>query len=203
MKKTLYFFFTILLSINVTSAFADEAIVENSGMDIVVKTDSSETRIDFSNAEFYDQNGNIVQSPDISELYAQVINTEKGKQIRITNPNTMYRDTSGGSWISGSGYRAVRGLYVSHYNSASVSFNADLELINRAPDRLNRVYNVKVSTTAVGIQGYVRQGVFNSIEGNYPAYGGVQYILNYGNGSNVKAVYLKVANDSFYIDINE
>ena len=153
-------------------------------------SDGSASGVDFSEATFYDEAGNVIEPPMDSD----------------TDLITPLSDgTTGGSWSSGSGYTCVTGVKVKgwyDYPSIEMSFKADF-CVNAgtlAYDEISRVYSPYMN---VWDYENLTQAVHRSKEtSQYSAYGGISAKVRRYEDSNatLEHVYLRVQNDKYWVD---
>lgn len=139
--------------------------------------------IDFSEATFYDENGNVIENVDNDQI------------------TPYYSDIEGGSWNSGSGYSCVTGAKVSAYNlQLTMSFKADFCNNKSTYDNISRIYAVDITAPYWEV---IDSGVFRSNETfEYSAYGGVKlkYRLKSDGLLFTGHSYLRVGNDTYWVD---
>ncbi|CYU62445.1 TPA: hypothetical protein ACGO00_001483 [Streptococcus suis] len=163
-----------------------------------IEYSSSTVTLDFSEAEFFDENGNIVNKDTI-------MNT-----IKPIETLTRSASTSGGSWSSGSGYKVCKGMKVTGNSGLiglQVSYFVDFQNIQAGYDRIDRVYGALVD--GLGTWSFLANGVFRVSEGpDSSAYGGIKgqwtfsSLLGLPQGTSTKYLYFRVGNDSFWLDTN-
>ncbi|MGP6381817.1 hypothetical protein ACR9F9_01155 [Streptococcus dysgalactiae subsp. equisimilis] len=155
-------------------------------------------RFDFSQAEFYDDNGNLLDKDTIMET------------IRPEKLLARSAGTSGGTWSSGSGYSVCKGMLVSG-NAGLVGLQAtyyvDFQKVQGGYDRLDRAYGATVN--GAGSWAFLANGVFRASEApGASAYGGIkgQWTVSPGlglpSGTSTKHLYFRVGNDTFWLDTN-
>ncbi|HEN9993459.1 TPA: hypothetical protein ACG6KQ_002074 [Streptococcus agalactiae] len=155
-------------------------------------------RFDFTQAEFYDENGNLVDKDTVMET------------VRPEKLLARSVGTSGGTWFSGSGYNVCKGMRVSG-NAGLVglqsSYYIDFQKVQGGYNRLDRVYGATVDRA--GTWTFLANGVFRGSEApGASAYGGIkgQWSVSPGfglpTGTSTKYLYFRVGNDTFWLDTN-
>lgn len=147
---------------------------------------------DFSEAEFFDENGNLVDKDEVMETIVPVKNIARGAS------------TSGGSWQNGSGYAVCRGMTVTAkagWGTFNAWFKVDFTNVQRGYDSLNRVYGAGCG--GVGSWSWLSNGVFRAKEtAQYSAYGGIKGQWS-GAGTTLTAYsYFRVGGDRFWLESN-
>lgn len=206
MKKVSMIICTLVASLFITfnSAHADGNINIYKDKDTILVTDKTGkaiSSIDTSEATFLDENGKQVEGPDLRNYFVSVKTSVDGKkEISYTDFSKMTRGYDGGSWAGGSGYRACRGLRVYSDYGGNISFKADFELVQGAPDRINRVYNWQFGYY-YGSVSVIQKGIMRQVESlNGPAYAGATYNLNSNpGGASTDHLYLAVSHDGFRV----
>lgn len=157
-----------------------------------------EEKVDFSDATFYDEDGNVINNP-----FTPLTNTELEELEKAEEPefSTMASVISGGSWSSGSGYRCVNGINVQKevWGRYGAEYSADFCLYDGAYDHLQRVYGVRLWFD--GDFDILDQGVFRSRETiDYSAYGGVKFKVSTGPDSETSTqwLYLRVGSNNYW-----
>lgn len=152
--------------------------------------ESLKTTVDFSEATFYDADGN--------EL-------DKGT-VLSTMFNQNVRGLSGGSWTSGTGYRICKGMKVSHTNAFSQSsFKVDFQLVQGGYDSIDRMYSTDWGSWGGTISGTSAK-IFRAKEtSTLSAYAGITYTFN-GNiggvqGSKKVNNFIRVGSDKYWHEI--
>lgn len=167
-----------------------ESFKNNSLDDVSVFT------MDFTDAEFFDESGNLVDKNEVMETMTPVV-------------DTYGAGTSGGSWQTGSGYAVCKGMKVTGNSGMiglQVSYKVDFQNLQRNYDRLDRVYGSTVDGS--GTWTWISNGVFRSQEqAGYSAYGGIkgQWTVNWPGlpgGTSTKYLYFRVGNDTYWLDHN-
>ncbi len=155
---------------------------------ITTYSDGSVTGVDFSEATFYDEEGNVIEPPIDSD----------------TDLITPFSSGStGGSWSNGSGYSCVSGVTVyagTLIPSVDMRFKADFCTHQGAYDEITRVYSTSVDAYDWK---FLDQGVFRAKETlDYAAYGGIKAQIRYTSDGNLHTdhVYLRVRNDKYWVD---
>jgi hypothetical protein len=166
--------------------------------------------IDYSEATFYDENGNETENP-----YERIENSDF---VMVVEPNEdepvmvmawgITKDpvgVSGGTWSSGTGYSCVKGakVYDWLYGSIEAYFFTDFCNLNGAYDTLNRVYGVYIETGETW--SILDEGVFRASENvEYSAFGGVKFQAKVSADSSMKTYYLyvRVGGDSYWYESN-
>lgn len=137
--------------------------------------------IDFSEATFYDEGGNIIENVDNSQI------TPFG--------------VIGGNWNTGSGYACVRGATVSDLTwDVKILFKADFCNNQGTYDNINRIYAIDIKAHDWSI---LDSGTFRETETfQYSAYGGVKAQIRPSKDSKLytEYVYLRVGNDKYWVD---
>ncbi|WP_223555931.1 hypothetical protein [Lysinibacillus sphaericus] len=155
---------------------------------ITTYSDGSVTGVDFSEATFYDEEGNVIEPPIDSD----------------TDLITPLSDgTTGGSWSSGSGYSCVTGVTVYAGRLAPIvdmRFKADFCTYKDSYDKISRVYKESVEAYEWS---FLDQGVFRDTETlDYSAYGGIKAQVRHKKDGALRTdyVYLRVKDDSYWVD---
>lgn len=152
--------------------------------------------MDFTDAEFFDESGNLVDKDKVMETMKPV-------------SETYGAGTSGGSWQTGSGYAVCKGMKVSGNAGKiglQVSYKVDFQILQRNYDRLDRVYGATID--GLGTWSWISNGVFRPREqAGYSAYGGIkgQWTVNWPGlpgGTSTKYLYFRVGNDTYWLDHN-
>lgn len=153
--------------------------------------------LDFSEAEFYDEDGQIVNKDAVMETVQPTIQTRGAS-------------SSGGSWQTGSGYAVCKGMKVKGNAGKiglEINYKVDFQNIQKGYDRLDRVYGA--TADGLGSWSWMSNGVFRAKEtAQYSAYGGVkgQWTVAPGlglpSGTSTKYLYFRVGNDKFWLDHN-
>ena len=208
MKKTIY---TAVLALCLSlvgissSAFASEVLDEPKNSDkrvvgtehptpysqITTYSNGSASEVDFSEATFYDEAGNVIEPPMDS-------NTD------LVTP--LGTGSSDGSWSSGSGYTCVTGVIVKawyNYPKIHMSFKADF-CINHgtyAYDNISKVYLPDMNVwdwEDLKIQ----SGSGSKETSASPASGGISAKVRRTEDSNstLERVTLYVQNDRYWVD---
>ncbi|MFE4525833.1 hypothetical protein ACFRCQ_27735 [Cytobacillus firmus] len=157
-----------------------------------------EEKIDFSNATFYDEDGNVISNPFTSLTDSELKELEKAEEPEFS---TMASVISGGTWTSGSGYRCVNGIDVEKnvFGTYGASYSADFCTYDGSYDHLQRVYAVRLWSD--GDFDILSQGVFRSREtADYSAYGGVKFKVSTGpdSGTSTEWLYLRVGGNNYW-----
>jgi hypothetical protein len=171
---------------------------------LITYPDGSETLqgIDFSEAKFYDANGNqITTQPEFS--------TATTTQQPMFSANSVTRPpvgVSGGTWYVGSGYRAVTGAKVYNYIYPSFEcyFYTDFTLLQGGYDSIQRIYGTIIN--GADSWSYLSgPGIFRQYENaSYSAYGGVKFQakIDAGGTTDTYYLYVRVGGDSYWYDSN-
>lgn len=154
-------------------------------------------RMDFTDAEFYDESGNLVNKESVMETI-------------VPAPSVRSAGTSGGTWQTGSGYAVCKGMTITGQAGAiglTVKYKVDFQINQGVYDKLDRVYGATVD--GLGTWTWLANGVFRATEtAGYSAYGGVkgQWTVTPGlglpAGTSTKYLYFRVGNDTFWLDHN-
>lgn len=154
-------------------------------------------RIDFTDAEFYDESGNLVDKESVMETI-------------VPAPSVRSAGTSGGTWQTGSGYAVCKGMTVTGQAGKvglTVKYKVDFQNNQGVYDRLDRVYGA--TADGLGTWTWLSNGVLRANEtAGYSAYGGVkgQWTVTPGlglpPGTSTKYLYFRVGNDTFWLDHN-
>ncbi|GAB0170004.1 hypothetical protein LSPCS325_34410 [Lysinibacillus sp. CTST325] len=155
---------------------------------VTTYSNGSVTGVDFSEATFYAEEGNVIEPPIDSDT-------------NLITP--LSEGTTGGSWSNSSGYSCVKGVTVyagTLIPSVNLRFKADFCTHQGAYDEISRVYSTAVSAFEWD---YIDTGVFRPKETlEYSAYGGIKAKVRPKEGANLRTdyVYLRVKNDSYSVD---
>lgn len=182
--------------------------LENPGMMNSLEEEVTTLQIDFSEADFFDEAGKIVDKEKVLKTIVPIDNDPS-----ISGDfTTMGSSTSGGAYSSGSGYTVVKGLRVSGWSGVArsaleINYSADFTRVQGGYDRLDRIYNNV--NNYLGSFSVTSQGVFRKQETiSYSAYGGIKGewtvsgIPIVGGGGGTKYIYIRVGNDRFWLDTN-
>lgn len=158
--------------------------------------DLESIRVDFTDATFYDKNGNEVNKDKVVENINKEIEESK-------NPiQTFSTWREGGSWTSGSGYSSCKGTAIHGlYGGFELVFKADYTSVQGNYDQIDRIYSI--NWAGVGNFSLISQGIFRAKEqSGYSAYGGAKGSWNFSNISKSLYLYFRVGNDTAWIDSN-
>lgn len=156
---------------------------------ITTYSNGSVAGVDFSEATFYDEEGNVIEPPIDSDT-------------NLITP--LSEGTTGGTWSNGSGYSCAKGVTVyagTLIPSVDLRFKADFCSHQGAYDELSRVYSASVSAYEWDFIG--TPGVYRAKETlEYSAYGGIKAKVRPKEGANQRTdyVYLRVAKDTYWVD---
>lgn len=153
-------------------------------------------QVDFTDAVFYDSEGNVVDKNSVIEKIAQDIeDSQNPRQTRST-----WRE--GGSWTSGSGYSICKGTAIHGFSFGfELVFKADYTSVQGGYDQLDRIYGVNFA--GIGSWSQISSGVFRSKEqAGYSAYGGVKGAWSSNGITKSMYLYFRVGNDTAWIDSN-
>lgn len=163
----------------------------------VTATSTSTTILDFSEAVFLDDNGNEVNKSEVLKTINPV----------PVNPYLRSSSSSGGSWSSGTGYRAVRGLLVrSKKSNFTLQYKASFTNVQKGYDKIDGIYDFQAYGD--GSWKTNSKGVFRPNEKiGYSAFGGIsgqRTIPQLGGGQRTETLYsyIRVGNDKFWVDSN-
>jgi hypothetical protein len=171
---------------------------------LITYPDGSETLqgIDFSQAKFYDENGNQVPAPSGFSI-ASTTQQPMFSANSVTRPPV---GVSGGTWYVGSGYRAVKGAKVYNYIYPSFEcyFYTDFTLLQGGYDSIQRIYGTIIN--GADSWSYLSgPGIFRQYENaSYSAYGGVKFQakITPDDTTDTYYLYVRVGGDSYWYDSN-
>ncbi|MEB7518013.1 hypothetical protein [Enterococcus hirae] len=153
-------------------------------------------QVDFTDAVFYDEEGNIVNKNSVIENIA--------KDIEDSQNTNQKRSTwrEGGSWTSGSGYSICKGTAIHGFSFGfELVFKADYTSVQGGYDQIDRIYGVNFA--GFGSWSPISSGIFRKKEqAGYSAYGGVKGALSSNGLTKSMYLYLRVGNDTAWIDSN-
>lgn len=162
--------------------------------------DTITLQYDFSDAEFFDEAGNLVNKDEVMKTIVPTL-----PQI-----STYGASTSGGTWSHGTGYAVCKGMTVKGTSGAvatlTITYKVDFQNVQKGFDQLNRVYSANVD--GLGTWAWTSNGVFRQTEtATYSAYGGVKgqwtvTISPLPPSTSTKYLYFRVGNDTFWLDHN-
>ncbi|MDA3965887.1 hypothetical protein [Enterococcus thailandicus] len=158
--------------------------------------DLESIQVDFTDATFYDENGNEVNKDKVVEN----INKEIEESKDPIQTFSTWRE--GGSWTSGSGYSSCKGTAIHGlYSGFELVLKADYTSVKGNYDQIDRIYSV--NWAGVGNFSLISQGIFRAKEqSGCSAYGGAKGAWNFSNISKSLYLYFRVGNDTAWIDSN-